>query len=69
MGPVTPDGPVTSVAIGPASPIPYIVTGLAVFAAVAVLAYVTVLTIRTVQRRRLLKQVQQSQQRALWVRQ
>ena len=66
MEPVTPDGPVTSVAIGPASPIPYIVTGVAVIVTVGVLAYVTVLTIRTIQRRRLAKQMQQSQQRALW---
>jgi uncharacterized integral membrane protein len=66
MEPVNPDGPVTSVTIGPASPIPFIVTGIAVVLAVGVLVYVTVCIVRTIRRRRLVKQVQQSQIRVLW---
>ena len=63
MEPVNPDGPITSVTIGAWSPIPCIVTGIAVILAVAGLAYFAV---RIIRRRRLVKQIQQSQMRVLW---
>ena len=63
MQPVTTDGPITSVAIGAWSPIPLIVTSVAVVLAVGIASYVAVHTIR---KRRLAKQAQQSQIRVLW---
>jgi uncharacterized membrane protein (DUF4010 family) len=63
MQPVIPDGPVTSVAIGAWSPIPFIVTSIVVVPAVAILSY---LAVRIIRKRRLAKQAQQSQIRVLW---
>jgi|MudIll2142460700_1097286.scaffolds.fasta_scaffold01776_11 hypothetical protein len=67
MNPLNTDNyPITSVTLGPASPIPYIATGVAavlVVLAVGVLAY---FAIRFIRRRRLVKQIQQSQVRVLW---
>lgn len=69
MEPVNPDGPITSATIGAASPMPYIVTGIAAILIVGGLGYATVQIVHTLRRRRLLKQAQQSQIRVLWVRQ
>jgi hypothetical protein len=66
MEPLNPAGPVTSVAIGPASLAPYIVIGIAVVLAVSVLSYSAILIVRTVRTKRLVKQVQQSQVRVRW---
>ena len=63
MEPVNPDGPITSVTIGAWSPIPLIVTSVAVVLAVGLLSYFAVYIIR---KRRLVKQAQQSQIRVVW---
>jgi hypothetical protein len=63
MEPVNPDGPITSVTIGPWSPIPLIVASVAVVLAVGLVSYFAVYIIR---KRRLAKQAQQSQIRVVW---
>lgn len=67
MNPLNTDNyPITSVTIGPASPVPLILTGIAACLAVLVVGVLTYLAVRSIRRRRLVKQIQQSQMRVLW---
>jgi protein-S-isoprenylcysteine O-methyltransferase Ste14 len=67
MNPLNTDNyPITSVTIGPASPVPLILTGTAACLAVLVVGVLTYLAVRSIRRRRLVKQIQQSQMRVLW---
>jgi hypothetical protein len=59
MNPLNTDNyPIASVDIGPASPIPYIVTGIAVVLAVGLISY---FAFRIIRKRRATKPVKQSQ--------